>query len=168
MEIEKGLLMKSPNLIIVCLCLWTTAAYAQKDCTNAKQKLHNHQQKMRQGYTAKNAEALRVKERKLFNDFHTCLNSPSTLASQKKANSKKKKTKNIIDTNTAETIRWQQGAIAFSGKFSGAKQKAWLLYYKQPKQCGKPKSTQVFAWYTEHKTKSSEVFSELWQSTNKQ
>jgi len=141
--------------------LITTPVIAQQKCTQAMQTLKNHQSLMRKGYSASKGEKLRVKERKLFNAYQKCLTSPPTHSSTK---TKKKKTSNSVDYSNAPQIKWQNTSLNFRGRFSGEKQKAWLAYYKQPKQCGKPKSLQDFAWCTEHKRKSSEEFSELWHS----
>lgn len=160
--------MKKINVLILLPLFISSPAIAQQDCTQAMENLKNHQKIMRKGYSATQGEKLRNKERKLFDAYQTCLKFPashSTRRTSEARNGKKKqKTTSTFNYSDAPQIKWQNKSLSFRGKFSGEKQKAWLRYYKQPKQCGKPKSLQVFAWCTEHKTKSSEVFSELWHS----
>ena len=153
--------MKKTIILMLYPLFITTPVLAQQNCTQAMQTLKNHQSLMRKGYSASTGEKLRSKERKLFNAYQKCLKSPPTHSGTK---TKKKKISNNVDYSNAPQIKWQNTSLNFRGRFSGEKQKAWLAYYKQPEQCVKPKSLQDFAWCTEHKTKSSEVFSELWHS----
>jgi len=162
--------MKLIYSLIVVLALSSFESYgAKKHCAELLTKLHNVQSQQRQGYSLKKGERLRKKEdaaRKQWWDCENNRNKPKAKSKRKKKKSKLSKTtmnkKNNKHTRSKDNKNIPQGFssnnIVIKSKFSGEKQVQWLNFYKRPKKCARPKTTQIFAYCMEEKIEQQQVF----------
>lgn len=117
-------------------------------CENYRKKHLAIQNQQKQGHSAKESIRLQEKERVAWQKWQDCKKGKN----RTKKKTIKPKRKIYKPTNNKKTIKFEQdfvfttnNALVVKGKYKGKKQQAWLNYYKMPKDCKKPKSTQQFA-----------------------
>lgn len=143
---------------------------AKKECIVLLDKLQNIQAQQRQGQTFKSSVKLREKEDVARQNWWNCENNKTKPKSKTK--SKKAKKKVLLKNNNkplvkkASQVFSSNQAIIVKGRFSGDKQLQWLSYYKRPKKCARPKTTQIFAFCMEDKTAQQDKFEAEFENNN--
>ncbi len=163
--------MKWLVLISITLLGYSSnAAAAKKQCAELLTKLHNIQAQQRQGQSLKNSNKLRSKEDLARERWWDCENNKTTAKTKKKKKRTAKKLKNEIKVvkrkKPAKRVKqeFSSNKLVIKGKYSGQKQVQWLAFYKRPKKCARPKTTQVFAYCMEYKEKQQQVFEKQYQN----
>lgn len=158
------------KLFMVMLLIASFQSYgAKKECADLLDKFQNIQSEQKQGQSFKNSVKLRKKEDVARQKWWDCENNKIKPKTKKKTKSvKKKKSIKLKKTykpsfKDAPQVFSSNQQIVVKGRFSGKKQLHWLSYYKRPKECAKPKTTQVFAFCIEDKTKQQNKFEQEFQ-----
>ena len=158
------------KLLIGVLFIVSFESYgAKQQCAVLLEKLQNIQSQQKQGQPFKSSIKLREKENVARKKWWDCEKNKVKPKTKDKVKSKKKK-KSIklkksykpLNTDTPQVFSSNQ-PIVVKGRFSGEKQLHWLLYYKRPAECAKPKTTQVFAFCIENKTEQQSKFEEEYE-----
>lgn len=139
---------------------------AKKECASLLTKLHNVQAQQRSGQSLKNSNRLRKKEdlsRKNWWECENNKNKKKRSSTNKKYKVLKKKSANVYKKNKSAKHVFASNKLVIKGKYSGQEQSKWLAFYKRPKKCARPKTTQVFAYCMEHKEQQQKVFEKEYQ-----
>jgi len=166
-------------LLIAAVLSTSQSAYAangsiQKKCAKYLNKLDNIQSQQRQGNSLKRSINLRKKEDVARKKWWDCKNNKiKTTKKYKKKNHVKSKYKTKQKNTTTRNAHLQPNQHVFStnnnifikGRYSGDKQFKWLAFYQRPKQCARPKTTQVFAYCMEDKLAQQQVFEQQYKNT---
>jgi hypothetical protein len=169
--------MKVKLSIIICIVIFfsNTAIAGKKRCKPLLDKLHNIQAQQRQGYSAKKGLSLQNRADKVRDKWWQCENASIYSQSKKHKKKQKKKAKHTlsISANTSNVYNGNSGkvikpfatsqAIVIKSRFKGKKQQAWLNYYQQPQKCQRAKTTKIFAFCVEDKSKQQEAFIRQYQ-----
>lgn len=166
--------MKRIYLLVVIFITSFQSHAAKKECAELLKKYHNVQSQQRQGHSLKSSITLRKKEDKARQKWWDCENNKLTSKSKKKKNNKakshsKKKTIKLSQTSTQSSnntrgVFSSNRNIVIKGKYTGDKQLQWLRFYKRPKKCARPKTTQVFAFCMEDKTAQQNAFEQQYKN----
>ena len=161
-------------LIVLIALLSNNAVAAKKECAELLNKFHNIQAKQRQGQSIKNSNSLREKEDLARERWWDCENNKSPSKKKKYKKKKKSVVKNAssnynsnakIYNRALKPIKsFSSNKVVLKGRYSGDKQFKWLAFYKRPKKCGRPKTTQVFAYCMDHKEKQQMIFEQQYKS----
>lgn len=152
-------------LLFIVYSLFTASSFAGKTrCKTLQEKLQNIQAKQRSGYTAKQGVSLQNRADKVRNKWWRCENS--SLYSQHKTKNliKKEGQTKVKNSNKNKKLLKilkpfaTSKAIVVQNPFKGKKQQAWLDFYEKPSKCKRVKSTKVFAFCMEDKSKQQEKF----------
>jgi hypothetical protein len=153
-------LMHIPYIIgFIFLLSCHPALATKKECQPYLDKLRNIQSQQRAGYSNKKGRSLAEREKLARKKWWQCQKGKQPKNKNKKANYKlKKKTKinqevkkpKTYDDFSSENFT---NKLTIKAKYQGRKQQDWLDFYKQPKQCKKPKTIKVFAYCIENKNK---------------
>lgn len=176
------------SIIVGTLYCFTPLVAAKEHCQKFRDKLDNIQAQQRQGNAAKKGLTLRDREDAARDKWWQCEHTTGITSTKSKAKAKTKtkakaKAKQRLtadnnnststSTHTAEHqhIGLQSGTkanpvipfsttkpIVIASEFTGAKLAAWLQYYQQPSQCGRPKTTQLFAYCVEQRKQQQVEF----------
>jgi|GEM_PF-606057 len=169
-------------LLVVTALSTSQSVYAannltQKKCAKYLSKLDNIQSQQRQSNTLKSSISLRKKEDLARKNWWNCKNNK--IKTTKKYKNKKKtqakikyNTKQKLKNTTTQNIPLQPNQHFFStnsnlsikGRYSGNKQFEWLMFYQRPKQCARPKTTQVFAYCMEDKSAQQQMFEQQYKN----
>ncbi len=165
--------------IVICIAIFfsNTAIAGKKRCKPLLDKLHNIQAQQRQGYSAKKGMSLQTRADKVRDKWWQCENTSIYSQSKKHKKKLKKKQKakhtssisikasNAVSGNSRKVIKpfATSQAIVIKSRFKGKKQQAWLNYYQQPKKCQRAKTTKIFAFCVEDKSKQQEAFIRQYQ-----
>lgn len=141
--------------LCVFLLLWFNTAYAKK-CQSEYDKFSRIQLQQKQAHSAQKSIKLHQKEQSAWKRWQDCKKGKKA---KKKSKKKKNKQRNTHNTTQSMKLVLQPSGSAFAtrkavvikGKYRGEKQQAWLQYYKMPKACKKPATTQKFAACLENK-----------------
>lgn len=166
--------MKRIYLLVVIFITSFQSHAAKKECAELLNKYHNVQSQQRQGHSLKSSISLRKREDKAREKWWDCENN------KLKPKSKKKKTNKTKSHSKKKTIKLSQNPtkpandttsvfssnrnIVIKGKYTGDKQLQWLTFYKRPKKCARPKTTQVFAFCMEDKTAQQNAFEQQYKN----
>ncbi|WP_426369254.1 hypothetical protein [Pseudocolwellia sp. HL-MZ7] len=153
------------RLIALMLMVMSFQSYgAKKECAGLLDKFQNIQSQLKQGQSIKSSASLRKKEDIAREKWWDCENNKTTSSStsKKKVVKLKKTDKSILED--APKVFSSNKNIVIKGRFSGDKQLQWLEYYQRPKKCGRPKTTQVFAFCMEDKTEQQNKFEQEYQN----
>ncbi|WP_426359789.1 hypothetical protein ACPUVO_06060 [Pseudocolwellia sp. HL-MZ19] len=159
------------RLIALMLMVMSFQSYgAKKECAGLLDKFQNIQSQLKQGQSIKSSASLRKKEDIAREKWWDCENNKTTSSStSKKKKTYKKKVVKLKKTDKsiledAPQVFSSNKNIVIKGRFSGDKQLQWLEYYQRPKKCGRPKTTQVFAFCMEDKTEQQNKFEQEYQN----
>jgi hypothetical protein len=158
--------MKRIYFLVVIFITSFQSHAAKKECVELLNKYHNVQSQQRQGSSFKRSISLRKKEDAARQKWWACENNKlkPKAKSKNKITKKKYKKKTIkLVNNSNKTIKktprvFSSNNIVIKGRFVGDKQLQWLSFYKRPKECAKPKTTQVFAFCMEDKMTQQDAF----------
>jgi len=152
-------------LLSFLIFLPSTAYAAKKHCAELLAKLHTVQAQQRQGHSFKQSIRLREKEDNAREKWWKCENTrkPSITKNKPASTSKKLRKKPqkrlfLSDQNNATSPVFSSSNIVIKHKYKGEKLAQWFAFYQRPKQCAKPKTTQVFAYCMEHKSTQQALF----------
>ena len=161
-------------LLLLLLMSWfTNTAYAaKKECAVFLNKYHNIQAQQRQGQSIKSSNNLRKKEDLARERWWDCENNKTTNIKKKNNKKPSAKSSKINENKTIKhykndkepILSFSSNKLVLKGRYSGDKQFKWLDFYKRPKKCLRPKSTQIFAYCMDHKEKHQTIFEQ--QYTN--
>jgi len=155
------------KLFMVMLIIASFQSYgAKKECADLLNKFQNIQSEQKQGQSFKNSVKLRKKEGVARQKWWDCENNKAkkkTKSTKKKKSIKPNKTYKPLSKDVPQAFSSNK-QIVIKGRFTGKKQLHWLSYYKRPKECAKPKTTQVFAFCIEDKTKQQNKFEQEFQN----
>jgi hypothetical protein len=157
-------------LLFIMLSLLSTSSFAgKKRCKPLLEKLQNIQAKQRSGYTARQGVSLQNRADKAREKWWRCENSSQYTKSSKKKTKKKNVRKKAKESNInpmpLKILKpfATSKAVVIQSRFKGKKQQAWLDYYEKPDKCKKVKSTKVFAFCMEDKTKQQQTFAQQYR-----
>lgn len=146
-------------------------AFAQEKCQAELNKLENIKSQQRQGHSLKKSNSLRKQEEKARKKWWQCKNNvrPHKAKRSLKKNqrvAKKVQVSKITKVKPISPNKQQLKPITYhapiiTAPFTGERQQQWLRYYKMPKQCHRPKTTQVFAYCAENKQAQQREFVQL-------
>jgi hypothetical protein len=162
-------------ITICCLILVSSPAAAKKRCDQLKQKIQTIQYKQRAGYSVKQGLSLDKKLQKARDNWWKCENTSVYHAQKKKTvqqpkSNKRRATKqaNLTSVNNQKSISpfQHERAIVIKHRYQGQKLQAWLAFYKRPKKCQRPKSTQLFAQCLHERDLQQEKFEQYYQQHN--
>lgn len=146
--------------ILIILCNSTIVFAAKKECAELLIKFKSVQAEQRQAQSIKNSNRLSDKEDVARERWWDCENNKqmtkNTTSPVKNKNSPKKNTLQLYNKKTIQ--HFSSNKLVLKGRYSGDKQFKWLDFYKRPKKCVRPKTTQVFAYCMEHKEKQQLKF----------
>lgn len=140
----------------------------KKHCQGYLKKLDNIKAQQRQGNSISKSNSLAKKESKARKVWWQC-----ETGKLKKKSKKGKKTSTSVQANkqtmTTKRVKSYQvtkklvpfssnKAIVAQAPYQGDRLYAWLDFYQQPKECSRPKSTQVFAKCMEDKRLQQQKF----------
>lgn len=158
-------------LIVIILCHPAISFAAKKECTELLTKFHNIQAKQRQAQSLKNSNRLNEKEDIARERWWDCENNKQLSKNKKsfikKTNKPKKKTSQLYRKDKQSAQHFSSNKLVLKGRYSGDKQFKWLAFYKRPKKCVRPKTTQAFAYCMDHKEKQQLEFEKQYNKTSK-
>jgi hypothetical protein len=146
-----------------CLLFLNTAFAGKKACKPYLNKLHNIQAQQKVGHSAKQSRKLAERESKARDTWWQCQQGKLTSKKKKRKSKKSSKKKSVKQGN--HVSKWlntpsksMTNKLVLKAKYQGQKQQDWLDYYQQPKQCRRPKTTQVFAYCLEDEKQQQRKF----------
>ena len=132
----------------------------KKQCQAYLDKLRNVQSQQKQGHSLKRGNNLNKLEAKARKKWWQC--SQGHLKKARSSKNQKKQQKHTISKQqrlTATSLTpiskvsvrpFQTTApVVIKSRYQGKQLQAWLLYYRQPKKCSRPKTTKQFAFCVE-------------------
>jgi hypothetical protein len=153
-----------------------TAIAGKKRCKALLTKLQNIQAQQRNGYSVKKGISLQNKADNVRDKWWRCENSSkysqsgdkkasTNKKSKAKANAKPIKKESSAKIKASSPIKpfLSSKAVVINSRFQGKKQQAWLEYYQKPEKCRRIKSTQMFAFCVEDKTKQQDQFEQQYR-----
>ena len=161
-------------LFVIMCFVFTPTVTAKKRCKPLLEKLHKVQALQRSGYSKNKGMSLRKREDKARDKWWQCENGKVKSKKKSKRKPKKKsnthksanriKTKIINMNKSGEATPFKtNNAIVLKSKYHGEKKQAWLIFYQQPKQCGRPKNLAIFAFCSEDKQMQRVKFEKSYQ-----
>lgn len=158
---------------IINMCVVMSVNAANK-CQSYRDKLQNIQIKQKQGHSAKRSVVLHQQEQKAWRMWMACKQGklPSRKKTKNKAKDKsssltKPYKKNKIIQLIPGSAFAKSGAVVIKAEYQGDKQQAWLNYFTPLDKCKRPKSTQVFAFCLDDKSKQMKLFEEQYELNKK-
>jgi len=146
-----------------CFLFFNTAFAGKKACKPYLKKLHNIQAQQKVGHSGNKSRKLAERESKARDTWWQC--QQGKLASKKKKRKSKTAAKKKSSTKVSYTRVWKNTSskpltnkLILKAKYQGQKQQDWLDYYQQPKQCRRPKTTQIFAYCLEDEQQQQRKF----------
>ncbi len=145
------------KLILVTILFFCNHSFAKSKCPNEWNALKEVQNKLRK----QSSSYLRDKEHKLHKIYQDCRKGKN-----KKIDSYYVKKKNSSSSSSKQYPKYNLKQPEYSGTikglFEGEKQDAWLNYYKRPRECLKPKTTQQFSKCLNHRDEEATKFNKIW------
>ena len=166
--VMRGIYFKVILIGITIAC--TQESYAGKrQCQPYLDKLRNVQSQQKQGHSLKRGESLNKQESKARNIWWKCEQGhlKKTHLSNKQKKQKKSKvpkqqrvTKASLTQMSKVSLKpFQMTApLVVKSRYQGKQLQAWLLYYRQPKKCSRPKTTKQFAFCVEDRRNQQLAF----------
>jgi len=151
------------QLAIIASALFSNLVFAELKCKTEWDALKDVQTQLRH----KSTEWLRDKEHKKHSEYQKCRRNTNK---QSSSNSRTKHyEKQRIQTYSPKQlakIKKSNYSGNIKGIFTGEKQNSWIKYYKKPKECIRPKSTQWFAKCLKHRDDEAIKFNSTWRKQN--
>jgi len=161
-------MFKALFLVVLILLSFQSFAFKSK-CPSEWSSLKNIQKQMKLGHRVAEMERLKKEERKRFTAYENCRkgrnsNSKNTV---KSANQSRTKQYSYSNSRSSRANVFKGASVNIKGRFSGEKQRAWIDYYRKPKECIKPKSTSQFAKCMAHRDEVAKEFDVVWEENNR-
>ena len=169
----KGIVMRGIYFKVIFIgitIILSQVSYAGKrQCQTYLDKLRNVQSQQKQGHTLKRGESLNKQESKARNIWWKCEQGhlKKTHLSNKQKKQKKSKvpkqqrvTKASLTQMSKVSLKpFQMTApLVVKSRYQGKQLQAWLVYYRQPKKCSRPKTTKQFAFCVEDRRNQQRSF----------
>jgi hypothetical protein len=151
------------QLAIIAAVLFSNPVFAELKCKKEWDALKNVQTQLRH----KSTEWLRDKEHKKHTKYQECRkNTNKKSNSNSRAKNYGKQSIQLYKPKQLANIKKPNYSGNIKGLFTGEKQNSWIKYYKKPKDCIRPKSTQWFAKCLKHRDDEAIKFDSIWRKKN--
>jgi hypothetical protein len=157
-------------IFISIIMVLSQVSYAgKKHCQPYLDKLRNVQSQQKLGHSLKRGESLNKQEGKARKIWWQCEQGhlkKTHLSNKQKKQQKNKRPKKQGGTTVSLTQMpkvsvkpFQMTApLVVKSRYQGKQLQAWLVYYRQPKKCSRPKTTKQFAFCVEDRRNQQLAF----------
>lgn len=164
--VMRGIYFKVILIGITIAC--TQESYAGKrQCQPYLDKLRNVQSQQKQGHSLKRGESLNKQENKARKIWWQCEQGHLKKTHSSKNKQQKNKRPKQQSLTAASLTKMSKVSIKpfqttapllLKSRYQGKQLQAWLLYYRQPKKCSRPKTTKQFAFCVEDRRNQQLAF----------